>query len=268
VICPIVELYSLNILDTLRILFSLVMLSYASWVDMKTREIYDIVWLFFGGIGLIIAVYEVYTGILPLVWLALPILFSGGVSIALSYFGLFGGADVGAFITLSILHPIPPRGLIPFLGIVSVVYPLTLFSNSALSGASFSLVLLVRNLIHALKGRSIFEGLKQEPLWRKLVVMGTGLRVEICSVRGPPFQYPLEHPGEDGASKRLIIMPDIQDDEAATDTFKRLAESGSEEVWVSHTLPFLVFIMIGYIVALTLGDIALFLLRLFFLGRG
>ncbi len=52
-------------------------------------------------------------------------------------------------------------------------------------------------------------------------------------------------------------MPDIQDDDSAVEVFKTLEDSGVEEVWVSNTLPFLVYIAIGYVLALALGDIAL-----------
>lgn len=243
------------------------MLGYTSWVDLKTREIYDMVWLVFGGLGLIIALYEVYTGSLALVWFVVVVLVSSAISIGLGYLGLFGGADVLAFIALAVLHPIHPRGLEPFLGIVSPLFPLTLFSNSALAGASYSLVLLVRNLASTLQGRNLFSGLEDESTWRKLVVMFTGIKMEVGSVRGPPFQYPLEVPGtEEKPGRRLILMPDIQDDDSAVEVFKTLEASGVEEVWVSNTLPFLVYIAIGYVLALALGDIALATLKPYFLG--
>ncbi len=251
----------------MRVLFSLTMLGYSSWVDLKTREIYDMVWLVFGGLGLIIALYEVYSGSLTLVWFVVVVLISSAISIGLGYLGLFGGADVLAFIALTILHPTPPRGLEPFLGIVSPLFPLTLFSNSAISGASFSLVLLVRNLASILQGRNLFGGLEDASTWKKLVVMFTGVKMGVGSVRGPPFQYPLEVPGtEEMPGRRLILMPDIQDDDSAVEVFKTLEASGVEEVWVSNTLPFLVYIAIGYLLALALGDIALAILKPYFLG--
>lgn len=243
------------------------MLGYTSWVDLKTREIYDMVWLVFGGLGLIIALYEVYTGSLSLVWFVIVILVSSAISIGLGYLGLFGGADVLAFITLAVLHPFPPKGLEPFFGIVSPLFPLTLFSNSALAGASYSLVLLIRNLVSTLQGRSLFSGLEDEPFWRKLAVLVTGLKMGVGSVRGPPFQYPLEVPttGEK-PGRRLILMPDIQDDNSAVEVFRTLEASGVEEVWVSNTLPFLVYIAVGYVLALALGDIALAVLKPFVPG--
>jgi prepilin signal peptidase PulO-like enzyme (type II secretory pathway) len=59
-------------------------------------------------------------------------------------------------------------------------------------------------------------------------------------------------------------MPDIQDDDSAVEVFRKLKDSGVESVWVSNTLPFLVYIAIGYVLSLTLGDIALAILKPFF----
>lgn len=264
-ICSKREVQPLNQLDAVRILLSLVMLGYTSWVDIKTREIYELVWLVFGGMGLVLALYEVYVGSLALTWFVTTVVFSVVISVALGYLGLFGGADVEAFIALSILHPIPPRGLEPMLGVVSVIYPLTLFSNAALSGASFALVLLGRNLVKKAGGKALFEGLGADSSLKKFIMMVTGAKVKIDSVRGPPFQYPLENLDEN-SERRLILMPDIQDDDAAVEVFRRLREAGVEEVWVSNTLPFLVFISIGYVIALVLGDIALFTLGRYLLG--
>jgi hypothetical protein len=243
------------------------MLGYASWIDLKTREIHDLVWLVFGGLGLIIALYDVYSGGLTIIWFGAVVLISSAISICLGYFGLFGGADVLAFIALSVLHPLPPQGLEPSLGIVSPLYPLTLFSNSALSGASYSLIQLVRNLASSLHGKNLFRGLEEEPIWRKLAVLFTGLKMEVGSVRGPPFQYPLEMPAsEENSGRRLILMPDIQDDDSAVEVFNTLEALGVKEIWVSNTLPFLVYIAIGYILSLILGDIALATLKPYLAG--
>ncbi|MFQ6053903.1 MAG: A24 family peptidase C-terminal domain-containing protein, partial [Candidatus Bathyarchaeia archaeon] len=98
--------------------------------------------------------------------------------------------------------------------------------------------------------------------WRKLVVLFSGMRVRLDAVRGPPFQYPHEIPvGEEGAARRFVLMPKIMDDEEAVEVFRRLRRAGVTEVWVSHTLPFLVFIALGYLAALLLGDVALWMLR-------
>ena len=258
---PELKVSALNLIDVVRIMLSLTMLGYASWTDLKTREIHDLLWIVFGAIGLLLAAYETYIGDISLLGLTLPVAFSVVLSLVLGRFGLFGGADVGAFIALSLIHPIPPISPKPVLGVVSVIYPLTLFSNSALAGASFAVVLLTKNLSRMFRGKPLFEGHESDSLWKKLIVAITGVRVGLDSVRGPPFQYPLEFtPKEGDYDRRLILLPDINNDEAAREIFLQLRREGIEEVWVSNTLPFLVFITIGYVLSILVGDIALSLL--------
>lgn len=249
-------------LEALRVLFSVTMLGYTSWNDLKTREVSELTWVVFGALGLALDLYEVAAGRVPPLALVSAVFFSTCLSFALFYFGLFGGADFFAFIALTVLHPMPPRLIKPALGVVSVIYPLTVFSNSALAGASSALFLLAGNLLEAARGMPLFEGHETESPWRKLVVLFSGMRVRLDAVRGPPFQYPHEIPvGEEGAARRFVLMPKIMDDEEAVEVFRRLRRAGVTEVWVSHTLPFLVFIALGYLAALLLGDVALWMLR-------
>ena len=255
---------TLHTIDLLRVLFSTIMLAYPSWIDVKTREIYDIVWIFFGALGLVIGVYEVVTGSLQIIDIAFPIAFSTALSLLLGRVGLFGFADVEAFIVLSIMNPVPSRSIKPFFGVTSLIHPLTLFSNSALAGASFSIVLLAMNLFKMFRGVSLFDGLERDSTLRKMVLMVTGMKMNISKIKGPPFHYPLETMEEKG--RGIIVMPDIQDDDAANEIFRKLENVGVDEVWVSYTLPFLVFILIGYILMLVVGDLALFFLTRFLSG--
>jgi len=229
------------------------MLLLASVLDVRTREVPDEVWLVGGALGLVLNLHDVLRGL----YRPLPLLASVAVSTLLAYviayLGLFGGADFKAFAALSLLLPHPPS-FNPLLGVTSPLYPLTVFSNSVLMGASLSLPILLRNLLGALRGVDLFEGLS-DPWWRKLLVLLTGLRKPLGSVRGPPFDYPLEV--LEGGSRRLVLMPSLESDEEAWRVLRELREAGLSEVWVSSTLPFLLFIALGLAVSLLLGDIPL-----------
>jgi hypothetical protein len=239
------------------------MLVYTSWIDVKTREIYDIVWIIFGVLGFSIGLYEVVTGALQISDIAFPVLFSTALSLLLGRIGLFGFADVEAFIVLSILNPVPSSIIKPFFLVTTLIHPLTLFSNSALAGASFSIILLFTNFSKILRGVKLFEGQERNSTLGKMVLMVTGMKMNISKIKGPPFQYPLETITDEGRS--IIVMPDIQNDDAAYKIFKKLENAGVDAVWVSYTLPFLVFILIGYILTLVFGDLALFFLTRFLL---
>ena len=246
-------------LESARILLSIIMLGYTSWVDIKTREIYDLVWIIFGGLGLALNIYEVVTGVYTVIDVVVPVAFAAGISIVLGFIGLFGGADVLAFIALSLLNPFPPMIVHPLLGIVSRIYPITMVSNSALAGVSMSLVILARNLAFALQGENLFSG-NNVSGFKKFVLLFSGYRIDMDQVKGPPFQYPLEVPSEEGEDRKLVVMPNINDDGAAVSAFNELRNQGVTRTWVSYTLPFLLFISVGYVLSIIFGDIALYVI--------
>ena len=249
-------------LSLLRVLLSTVMLLYASLMDLRTREVSDWTWIIFAPIGLLLGLYEVlYLKVVdPVIGLFLPVLVSTGLSLTFNQLGLYGGADAKAFITLALLTPYPPEVVTPYLGIVSAIYPLTLFTDSAIISVIFAFSLLIRNLVWRLKRRrSLFEGLEEEALWKKALALLGCVKVEAGMVRGPPYQYPTEV--VEGSRRRLQLLPDVYDDEAAEAAFRVLTKDlGLREFWVSPTLPFLLFISLGFLCSLLLGDIALWAL--------
>jgi len=253
-------------LDLLRAALCSIMLIYASFKDLKTREVSNWTWIAFVPLGLLLNLYEIIylRSIDPVFSLILPLLISSGMSVAFFYGGLFGGADAKAFITLSLLIPHPLEAIIPVLGIVSPFFPLTIFTNSALMAAFFAFFFLMRNLFWRFGNRhKFFEGLESEHWWKKFLTLLSCMKVKAKDVRGPPYQYPAEVVTD--SRRKLQPRPNINSDEAAWASFRVLTEDlGLSEVWVSPTLPFLVFIFLGFFFALFLGDVALWTLSLIF----
>ena len=251
-------------LDQLRVLLSTAMLLYASLMDLRTREVSNWTWVVFAPMGLLFNLYEgLYLGVVnPLMGILLPVIISTSLSLTFFYLGLYGGADAKAFIILSFLIPYPPKVVALGLGVISPLYPLTIFTNSALIAVLFALSLLVRNLYWVLRRpRNLFMGLEGEVLWKKGLAFLSCMKVEVKSLRGPPYQYPAEV--VEDSRRRLQLLPDAYDDEAAKATFRILTEDmGLGEVWVSPTLPFLLFISVGFFCSLLLGDIALWALEM------
>ena len=50
-------------------------------------------------------------------------------------------------------------------------------------------------------------------------------------------------------------MGDIFDDEEANKAFRILREQGADRVWVSATLPYIVVLLVGYLISVFYGDI-------------
>lgn len=234
------------VLDFVRTALALGMLGYAAYKDLKTREIYDMVWAIPAAIGLIIDVYEVYTGGLTLTQAGISIGFMVILSGVLWFLQLFGEADLIAFVALAVIHPRTPA--FGFFGYPPLLFTFTLVANSSLSGLLIAFYSLFKNLSVG-ASVNLFERHGDASSLKRLGLLFTGQYMETKEVRGPPFEYPLEVQGE------LILKPDIWDDDKAKNDFRIAKEKGFDRVWVSATLPYIVNLLVGYVISVTYGDI-------------
>jgi hypothetical protein len=241
-------------LDILRTCVAVAMLGYGSVRDLRTREVHDLVWVAGGGAGLVIDAAGLFLGYLTVRQLVYSVGFMAGVALVLRYLGLFGDADLLAFVALSIIHPRAPVYLQTLWGWTPPFYAFTLISNTAVAGIVTPLIVFARNLTAAFSGVSLFERHGDLSAPRKAALMFTAVNVSLGDALGPPYQYPLEEP--DG---NIRLRPDIWDDDKAAETFRLLRESGFERTWVSATLPYLVLITAGYLLSAAFGDLLLWL---------
>ncbi len=248
-------------IDLLRVALSIVMFGYVAYKDVKTREVNDLVWIVFGVAALGIDAFEVYSGALDLGLLVVAVGFSIVFALATGYTGLFGGADLLAFVVIGLLNPIAPFAVFKPMLFTPILYPLTVISNSAMISASGVIIVLMYNL--GLRGGSaIFEDYSGVTSWRKAILLMTGIRKDIAKVRGPPFEYPLEAINEEGVIT-LLLKPDLSDDADASNTFNRLRSLGRRQVWVAYSLPFLLVLGVGYVSSIIFGDFGLYIMSLF-----
>ena len=245
------------VVDYIRIFLCLSMLGYGSWKDVETREIHDLLWLIFGGLGFLIDAYEIYTGTLNLRYFGFSIGFILVACAFLYILRLFGEADLLAFIAIIILQPTPPRHLLWMWGWIPPFFPFSIISNTALVGAFSAFIAFSRNILTGSTGVDIFANFEDLPFWKKLTLMFTGIYMKTESIRGPPFQYPMETLDVEG---QIDFRPDLFDDESAEDAFKVFREQGRKHVWVSNTLPYLLVILGGYIVSIIIGDLMFWIL--------
>ena len=126
----------------IRIVLALVMLSSATIIDIRKREISDLMWIVFGVISGIILFFEP-----DLIEAAFGVGFSLIVAplvLILWRFGLFGGADALGLIVLSALAPMATLS-------DSAVSPFTILVNSALISVSPMIINFIRNSVLILR---------------------------------------------------------------------------------------------------------------------
>src|SRR5574340_153590 len=146
--------YNLDI-NILRISIGLTMLLIASVLDIKKREINDILWIGFGAVAAVLVVIS------PDPWSTVK---SVGISMIIApivlviwRFGIFGGADAFCLIVLGALAPMASlQG--------NTITPMTTLTNAAIMSVVPLFANLARNLIALSQKKDIFNGLNETRL--------------------------------------------------------------------------------------------------------
>jgi len=250
-----------------RVIVVFFFLLYASWSDIKSREVSNKVWALFGPIGLTLTLLHIHLtkSYLRLGDLGLSFLIATILAVALFYLGFFGGADAKALICLSMSLPYYPNEVfnsvfdfIPFL-------PVSVFINAVLSSVLVAFYALLRNIVWAGSGKSLFEGLESEPLSKKFMSLITGYKVKASDLENKFYLYPTEKIEEtqEGEIKRSfqVFVSAEADREANVTKIMEFSRKGLlNDVWATPGLPFLVFITIGLVVTLFFGDLIFWLI--------
>ena len=132
----------------IRILFALAMLGSATIIDIKKREISDLLWIVFGVVSASLLFFE--PDIIQAVFGVGFSLIIAPLVLILWRFGLFGGADALGLIVLSALAPMATLS-------DSAVSPFSIVVNSALLSITPMAFNFIRNSISVLKKEDIFH---------------------------------------------------------------------------------------------------------------
>ena len=253
-------------LEALKVAIVLVMLVYTSILDVKYREVEPRVWLVFGLLLSAITSYEIYqlaaVGVNPFTlafYLLISVGLTSAVAFAFAYFELMGGADFFALLVISLAHPWKP-----FNALLNVMplFPLSMLANSALLSLTPGAYNLAYNL--ALR-RDAIGGLSSLKPYRRLLVLVAGRPMRVSEFLRTKFTYLMEEfRVERGRIRREIRLGFRVSEEPSEDREKvrRMLERGllslSDYVWTTEGLPMLVFILAGYLLTLTLGDLVIY----------
>ena len=254
------------------------MLLYASWSDYKTREVSNRVWVIYAPIAAALTLTHLLLfaqSQLPLYALSFGV--TAGLALLLFYTGSFGGADSKAlmcialslpFAPLAVLTPILPNAVSPT---SQILFPITIFSNAVLFAAFSGIYMIIRNLIwHKKTKTKFFPGsLASEGIGKKLMVLFTGYKMNICKVKEKWHFFPLEDVNDQNMelNRKLVIIPKDEGREKIIEHLSNAADAGKIEpyIWTTPGLPMLIFVLLGLITALTIGDFVWLLIR-FFIG--
>jgi preflagellin peptidase FlaK len=220
----------------------------------------DKLWLIYGPIGAALTVYRVLTVPETLLPTVISIVISIVLGFGIVFFGLSGGADAKALICLGLTLPIPPTIVNPLFSFVHPLFPVVVFITAYIASLSVAVWMLTKNLILFMKIRSgIFKGLEHQPTWEKCLAFITGFPAETSTLRSTFYLYPMEKVVEDeqGAHRAFQIYSnaDVDHDQVLAEFDESMKKVGSpSKVWVTPGIPLMVFLLVGVVFALTVGD--------------
>jgi preflagellin peptidase FlaK len=214
------------------------MLLFTSYLDMKKREVEDKVWIVFGGAGIVLEVYEIYSHQTEIIALVLSVILATVIGMGLFFFGFYGGADGKALIVLGILVPV----FTPKIGLYSIA-PLIVLTNGVLLSILLPIVILFLNLSRLIRRQPIFDGF-QEPWYRKAAACFLGYK-QTGKLREFQFSMEKESNLENPNAKKFQFSMMQEDFETRGNT------------WVTPGIPLLVFFTAGYFIMLVYGDIVI-----------
>jgi preflagellin peptidase FlaK len=258
-----------NVSVTLGVLF------YSSWSDYKTREVNNRVWAIYAPIALAITMSELLLfepSQLPLFSLSFGV--TAGIAFLLFYTGGFGGADSKALMYIALALPFTPLALItPVLDggvspISQVIFPLTIFGNAVLFAAASGIYMILRNIFwHKKTKTKMFQGsLASESIGKKFLVLITGYKMSVSKVKEKWHIFPMEDIDDKDVNikRKLTIVPHDEGRDEVVGRLSKAIEEGKINgyVWATPGLPMLIFVTLGLVVALVLGDFVWLLVRL------
>lgn len=234
----------ITILDSIRLIVGVVILSYASYTDIKTRRASNYLWIIMGTIGAIILTIQFFSLGFENIYLLIFIPIMIGLVYLLFQLGLiFGGADAKALMAIAILLPFPP-----------VIHDLPLWNISLMPGSwqvfSNSIILFlfipISLFIYNLSKRNI-----------KFPHVFLGYKMDIDKAR-EKFVWPLEK--IENGKQKFVYMPKNFDVEEEIDDLKKY---GLKEIWITPKIPFMIPLLAGFICTFFLGDILFYIMSIF-----
>jgi preflagellin peptidase FlaK len=251
-----------EVFDAARVFLCSAFFIYASWSDLKSREVSNKVWAVLAPSAFALTFSQFFLFAPEMLnTYAFSFAITSAVSVALFYAGAFGGADAKALICLSLALPVYPTGLLQPLGLLSPLFPLTVFCNAVLLAALSIFYTVTRNLLWTYRtGKGLFEGFEGQSTGKKMLTALCGYKVNIAELEGETHFYPLEDiriVETGGIERRLLAFPSDEKKERIVENILEASREGKleSEIWVTPGLPLLVFITLGLFIALIIGDI-------------
>jgi preflagellin peptidase FlaK len=235
---------TLELLNIIRFATGIIILFYASYTDIKIRQASNKLWLIMGSIAIILLIVQNFTvGFENYFYLIFIPVMIGLVYLLFQLRIIFGGADAKALMAIAILAPFEPSiAEFPIIKGAFMPFSWTIFQNSLIIFLFIPISLFILNIIKRnVKIPNAFLGYK--------------MNIKIARKK---FVWPLEKI-IDGELK-FSYRPKKFDSKEEYDLFEK---KGIKEVWVTPMVPFMIPMLIGYIISFIFGDVLFLIMNSF-----
>jgi preflagellin peptidase FlaK len=245
-------------LNITSLILSTIILGYSAWMDLKTREVPDRVWIIYLPASSILLILRLISNPQIANIYAASILITAGISLLMFQIGLFGGADLKAMICLAVALPTNPgKALITS---INPIFPLTILYNTYLLSIGTVAYILAKNVEwRIIRGEVLFNGLGETSHLRKFLAIMTGYKTTYKTLREKVYLYPMEGTSMEsyGKGKRLRLLVKVEEDRDRL--ISKLGETlGNGEdgvVWVTPGIPLLTLMFAALLLCTFIGDI-------------
>ncbi len=224
------------LLDVIRLIVGVVILSYASYTDIKTRRAPNMLWLIIGIIGaLLLLIQYVTIGFSNIYYLIFIPVMIGLMYLLFQMRLIFGGADAKALMALAILAPIEPTIVqFPLWKGSPMPFSWTIFANAVILFLFIPLSLLIFNLV------------RRNIAFPHCLL---GYKMSIKKAK-ETFVWPLEKLVD--GKRKFSYMPKEFD---VTEELEAFEQQGITDIWITPKIPFMLPLLAGFIFSFVFGDI-------------
>lgn len=239
-------------------------LLFGSYMDLRKREVSDIPWIIMAVVGLITTIiYIIFAENKAKDGTIIGINLGIGIAIGLIlyYTGMMGGADAKAIMALSLNTAIYPFTYeLTSLLVYDVVPPIfnTFFNWLLALVIIYPLPLLFYNIYLKIKKKKLFENTNAN-FASKILMMISGYLIPVEKAKNRTdivYSEVYDAEEEEWEIKHFMQVPEIEEEEeykAQVETF--IQKTNRKNIWVKVLPPGIVFLLIGYILNIFLGNI-------------
>jgi len=240
-----------NILNFYKFAVTLAIFIFASYFDLKFREVSDLLWILLTVLTLPVTIFQViFINTINLFSFLFIILINSIIAGVIYYLAHFGPADSIAIIVLSLALPFPPNFGFGTLLIKPRDYPLAVVLNGIILSVFYVMVNLIKNIRMFLKEGKLFD--ENYTLKDKIALLFLSEKIKKDKMEREKFYISLIV--NRNGNKKLELFRNVNEMNFE-DIESRKGYYESDYYWAENVQPFLVYLTISLVFTIIVGDL-------------